>query len=308
MCGARLGSHTIIKEIGRGGLGIVYLAEDKAAKTVEALKILHPELLANKANLERFKREMENNRILFHPNIVRLKTCETGGAIAYYTMEYCNGGSTRDMFEKRNAVLPLDEAMRIITQALSGLDYAHNIEIQNIKLRDGSVGKGRGLVHRDIKPENLLIHRTENSFTIKIADFGLSKAYQLAGLYGNTQTGSVGGSLPFLSRQQLINYKYSKPEVDIWSVAAVFYFLLTGANPRNSEGEKNPFNAVLRNDPIPIRKRSPAIPKKIADILDRALDDKSSLHYKRAIYLKRDLEKAFWSDKQGRDLLSVTER
>jgi serine/threonine protein kinase len=308
MCGSRLGHYKIVSLLGKGGIGTVYLAKNEKTSSIEAIKILLPEFNESSEMHERFEREIENCAILKHPNIVKLNDYGKSQEISYYAMEYCNGGSLKDLLRREEAVLDSARACGIIVQVLDGLEYAHNVEVPHMKLPDGLWGKGNGLIHRDIKPENILLQeketeatsvknsgiqfRREKGYIAKISDFGLAKSYRSAGLSGNTQTGSVGGSLSFISRQQLLNYKYSKPEVDVWSAAAVLYFLLTGKTPRKVEGEKNPFNAVLKNNTVPIRKVNPSVPEGLAKIIDRALDDSSSLFYKKASELRKDIVEA----------------
>ena len=323
MSGTKMGAHTILRLIGKGGIGSVYLAKNEANGKLEALKMLLPELTESTEMRERFEREISNSKYLKHPNIVKLLDYGKSNGIWYFTMEYCKGGSLNDLIMRDGMPSPA-KACRIVLQVLDGLDYAHNVEIPQVKLNDGSTGKGCGLIHRDVKPENILILENEtesrragesetsniqtgnpaslanfaetgrrpttDNLHVKISDFGLAKSYRLAGKCGNTQTGSVGGSLAFISRQQLLNYKYSKPEVDVWSTAAVLYFLLTAKPPRSCDFEKNPFSAILKNNPIPIRQIDPSVPEGLAVIIDRALDDSGSLFYKNAIDLKSDIE------------------
>ncbi len=291
ICGSRMGPYRIVSLLGKGGIGTVYLAKNETNSSLEALKILLPEFTESSEMHERFEREIENCAILKHPNIVKLNDYGKSQGISYYAMEYCNGGSLKDLLRREVGGIPPTDACRIIMQVLDGLEYAHNVEVPHMKIADGSWGKGNGLIHRDIKPENILLQEEgqKKDYTAKISDFGLAKSYRSAGLSGNTQTGSVGGSLSFISRQQLLNYKYSKPEVDVWSAAAVLYFLLTGKTPRKVEGEKNPFNAVLKNNTVPIREVNPSVPGGLAAVIDRALDDSSSLYYRKASEVKKDI-------------------
>ncbi|MFA6292646.1 MAG: serine/threonine-protein kinase [Victivallales bacterium] len=295
ICGSRLGSYRIVSLLGKGGIGTVYLAKNENNSSLEALKILLPEFTESPDMHERFEREIENCAILKHPNIVKLNDYGKSQGISYYAMEYCNGGSLKDLLRRGGGTIDPADACGIMMQVLDGLEYAHNVEVPHMKLPDRSWGKGNGLIHRDIKPENILLQVVESAtdgakaHTAKISDFGLAKSYRSAGLSGNTQTGSVGGSLSFISRQQLLNYKYSKPEVDVWSAAAVLYFMLTGKPPRKVEGEKNPFNAVLKNNTVPIREVNPSVPEGLATVIDRALDDSSSLYYRKASELKKDI-------------------
>src|ERR1700731_4906786 len=99
------------------------------------------------------------------------------------TLDYCEGGSVADLMKQRGGVLPLDEAVEITLQALEGLHYAHN-----------ALGSGRGLVHRDIKPANLLLSGSGSGRAAKVGDYGLSKAFDDAGLSGGTRTGDKAGT------------------------------------------------------------------------------------------------------------------
>ncbi|RCJ14555.1 hypothetical protein A6S26_10590 [Nostoc sp. ATCC 43529] len=122
---------------------------------------------------------------------------------------------------------------------------------------------------------------------IKIADYGLAKAFDQAGLSGQTMSGTHAGTPVFMPRQQVINFKYAKPEVDIWATAACLYFMLTGAFPRNFVGD--PFLAVLQTNAVPIRKRDASIPKKLAELIDLALVDQPEIHFKDAATFKQAL-------------------
>lgn len=132
---------------------------------------------------------------------------------------------------------------------------------------------GMGMVHRDIKPQNLLLAGSDRQPVLKIADFGLAKAFDHAGLSGRTHTGAVGGSVAFMPRRQLIDYKYARPDVDLWAVMACLYWTLTGETPRTFPPDADPVAVVLREPPIPLRERLPSIPRPLADVIDAALDE-----------------------------------
>ena len=99
----------------------------------------------------------------------------------------------------------------------------------------------------------------------------------------------MGGTLAFVCRQQIINYKYAKPEVDVWSAVAVLYYLLTGYPPRDLERVKNPLCAVLESDPVPIKARNHKLSQSFSELIDSALDDKKELKFKTAKELKEAL-------------------
>jgi serine/threonine protein kinase len=162
------------------------------------------------------------------------------------------------------------------------------VEIPNVKLADGSFGKGQGLIHRDLKPGNIFLANVGGKQVAKVGDYGLAKAFDLAGLSGQTLTGSAVGTLGFMSRQQVIDFKYAKPEVDVWAAAACLYAMLTGCLPRNLQGQ-DPFVAVLQCDAVPICDRTSAIPKPLAKVIDLALIDNPDIYYKSATDFKQAL-------------------
>lgn len=284
-----LGDYVLLKELGKGGFSLVYLAEHKRTKEQIALKVMLPKVAANQRAVNWFLREVKNMKYLKHPNVVSLKESGYADETFFFTMEYCNGGSVVDLMAKRGVrTLPVDEAVAIILQVLDGLSYTHDVEIPNVKLADGSFGKGRGLIHRDLKPGNIFLANVGGKQVAKVGDYGLAKAFDLAGLSGQTLTGSAVGTLGFMSRQQVINFKYAKPEVDVWAAAACLYAMLTGCLPRNLQGQ-DPFLAVLQSDAVPIRDRTSSIPQPLATVIDRALIDNPEIYYKSAVDFKQAL-------------------
>ncbi len=241
--------YNIIKLLGKGGFGEVYLAQHNQTGNFVALKVMLPAVAANDWAIQMFMRETENTKVLRHPNVVKLIDYGYSENIFFFTMEYCEGGTVADLMEKQGGKLSVDIAVPIILQVLNGLEYAHNAEIPNVKLANGGFGKGRGLVHRDLKPSNIFLGYVNGKLTAKIGDYGLAKAFDLAGLSGQTLTGTKAGTPVLMCRQQLLDYKYVQPEVDVWAAAACLYYMLTGYFPRNfTTGD--PFLAVLQNDPV----------------------------------------------------------
>src|SRR5947209_9113213 len=147
--------------------------------------------------------------------------------------------------KRRGGRLSLDEAGPIILQTLEGLAYVHQQRV----------------VHRDLKPQNLLLSGREGQWIAKIADLGLAKNFDNAGFSGMTVTGSVAGSLYYMPREQVTNFKYFEPVSDVWSMGATCYHILTGTFPREQLKKEEPLEMILRNEIIPIRKRDPRIPQ-----------------------------------------------
>ncbi|MEA5515727.1 protein kinase domain-containing protein [Nodularia sp. UHCC 0506] len=279
--------YNIIKLLGKGGFGEVYLAQHHNSGKFIALKVMLPAIAANENAVQKFLRETENTKVLQHPHVIQVIDYGFFEDIFFFTMEYCAGGTVLDLMAKYGGKLPVNIAVPIILQVLNGLEYSHNAEIPYVKLQNGGYGKGNGLVHRDLKPGNILLNYIDGKITAKIADYGLAKSFDLAGLSGQTLTGSSSGTPAFIPRQQLLNFKYVKPEVDIWATAASLYNMLTGELPRNFTGD--PFLAVLQNDPVPIRQRHANIPKKLAEVIDLGLVEKPDIYFKSAVDFKSAL-------------------
>ncbi len=283
--------YTVDKELGRGGMGAVYLAHRCGTDEPVALKVMLPAVAADQRARQMFLREAENAKALRHPNVVHMQDSGCCEGTFFLTLEYCDGGSVAELVERRGS-LPADEALRIVLQTLDGLDYAHHAPVPQVKLEDGRIGRGRGLVHRDLSPDNVfLVHRGQATVA-KIGDYGLSKAFDNAGLSGQTRTGAMMGKPWFMPRQQVIDFKYSRPAVDVWAAAATLYYMLCGQFPRNFPQHLDPWHVVLQTQPIPVRRRNDSVPIALAEVIDQALADEPELAFETATELKRALELA----------------
>ena len=241
--------------LGQGGMGAVYRATRKRDGHRVAVKILLAKIMVNETQRRTFLREIEVTRQLAHPNIVRLLESDSAGSTFYFVMEYCNGGSLDQWLHRQGGRLPVSGTPRIMLQCLEGLEHAHR----------------QGFVHRDLKPQNILLVGPAEKPTVKISDFGLAKNFEAAGLSGMTATGSFGGTYHCMPREQLTDFKRARPVSDVWSIAATFYHLLTGCYPRDFDGNRDPIEIVLRDEPVPIRGRDSSLPGPVAEVIDRAL-------------------------------------
>ncbi|THB68609.1 MAG: FHA domain-containing protein [Desulfovibrio sp.] len=284
--------YYIRKELGRGGMGAVYLAEHKATGDQVALKVLLPQAATNKRAVRMFLREAENSKTLDHDNVVRVHDTGFSEGTFYISMEYCNRQNVRELVDKRGGKIPPEEAVDIALQVLDGLQYIHTATIPNVQLADGTVGQGTGLVHRDMKPSNIFLHKQGDAVLAKIADVGLAKAFDLAGLSGQTRTGQAAGSPLFMPRQQVIQFKYAKPEVDVWGLAATLYYMLSGGYPREFQSGKDPWLTVLQTQPTPILLKESSVPAKLAEVIDTALVDYPELTFTSALEFRKALEGA----------------
>jgi serine/threonine-protein kinase len=196
--------YLIERELGHGGMAVVYLARDQKLNRAVALKVLRPELAAS-LGTERFLREIEIAAKLTHPNILSVHDCGEGDGLLYYVMPYVDGESLRDRL-KRETQLPIDDALRITGQVASALDHAHRHDV----------------IHRDIKPENILLHEGE----AMVADFGIALAVQQAGGERLTETGLSLGTPAYMSPEQVAGDRAIDARSDIYALGCVLYEML----------------------------------------------------------------------------------
>ncbi|MFD3621069.1 protein kinase [Streptomyces sp. NPDC058676] len=265
--------YRLLQELGRGGQGVVHLARREGTGELLALKTLSAHGPVSRPARDGFLREFACTRALQHRNVVAFHGGGVHGSTFYFTCEYCRWGSVADWVVQAGGRLNVEQALAITLQTLRGLAYAHTAEVP-VQLPDGSVTVSHGLVHRDIKPQNLLLTGNSKRMTLKIADFGLAKAFDSAGLSGHTLTGAMGGSLAFMPRGQVIDFKYVRPEADLWAVTACLYWMLTGSAPRDFPPSADPVAVVLREPPVPVRDRLPSLPRRLAELIDTCLIDR----------------------------------
>jgi serine/threonine protein kinase len=207
-----LGPYRILDQIGKGGMGTVYLSEHSALKKKVAVKVLAKELAANKVAVERFLREARSASALSHQNIVRVHHVGQAGGTHYIVMEYVEGATLEQVIDRKGP-FTFAEAAQIAVQAAAGLEHAHE----------------KGFVHRDIKPENLMITKDG---TIKILDMGLTKQTKSSAdnLTGVLNPNAILGTIDYLSPEQAIQGDVDARS-DIYSLGATLFMLLTGHSP-----------------------------------------------------------------------------
>jgi serine/threonine-protein kinase len=283
--------YTLLQELGRGGMGEVYLVRHEATGEQVALKVMQPKVVATERAIAKFLREAEITHALRHPQVVTQRSLGYAAGVFFFTLDYCPGGSLRDRLRQHGGVLSIDEACNFILQALAGLHYAHTTPLQ-ARQADGTTRTVTGVIHRDIKPANLLLAGNPNAPVVKVSDFGIAKTFELAGLSGMTRTGDLEGTAFYMPRQLVVDFKYAQPAVDVWAMAASLYQLLTGAVPRDFPQGCEPFLAVLQHDAVPIQQRNPKIPSRLAEVIDHALRDRPEIGFQTAMEFKQALEGA----------------
>src|SRR5688572_12208897 len=261
--------------LGKGGMGTVYKATRKVDGAVVALKLMRPEVVVDTKSREAFAREIEVTASLRHPNVVALYGHGMEGDTFFFALEYCPGGSLAHVLLKRENPLEVATAVRLTLEVLEGLAYAHD----------------QGFVHRDIKPENILLAETDLK-TPKLADFGLAKSFELAGLSGMTATGVVAGTLYFMPREQITHFRLLRPASDVWSMGATLYHMLTLRYPRDFRPGVDPLQMILSGGTLPLRQRDPWLPAPLAEVVDRAVADDLGQRYETAGDFREALRRA----------------
>src|SRR5436190_2655951 len=238
------------RELGRGGMAIVYLAEDLKHRRKVAVKILRPELGAT-LGAERFLREIEVTAGLQHPHILPLHDSGRAGELLYYVMPHVEGESLRERLA-RERQLPVDETVRIACDVAAALDYAHR----------------RGVIHRDIKPENILLHDGR----ALVADFGIARAVQrAAGDDTLTGTGVSVGTPSYMSPEQAAADREVDGRTDIYSLGCVVYEMLAGAPPFTAATAHGVIARVMTEEPRRVADVRSSVPSQLSGAVQRAL-------------------------------------
>lgn len=230
----KLGQYTLVKLIGEGGMGSVYLAKHALLKRPAAIKILKPDKV-NKETITRFEREVQLVSQLSHPNTIEIFDFGlTDDGIFYYAMEYIHGYSVMEIIAKHGKMNPA-RVVHILIKVCSSLYEAHL----------------SGLIHRDIKPHNIMISRRIDEYDlVKVLDFGLVKNMGNIDPSQATETARISGTLLYMAPERLKNSKDVDARTDIYSLGATAYYMLTGQNAYNSETDMEIMYNIMNEAPI----------------------------------------------------------
>lgn len=254
--GPTIEGYQILGELGRGGMGVVYLANRVPDRERVAVKTIQPAAAGSADEVARFLREAEILRQLRHPYIVSFHELGQADELLYFVMDYVPGADASRLL-RRDGPMEVGRAVRLVCQVLEALQYSHAL----------------GFVHRDVKPSNLLVSGDPGFEVCKLADFGLARVYHMSPLSGLTVLGNVGGTLPYMPPEQITDYRNVSPAVDIYATAATLYRLLTRHYVFDFADLplERRLTKVLSDEPVPIRQRQSTIPGALADTIHRAL-------------------------------------
>ena len=247
--------YTVLRELGRGGMATVYLADDLRHGRQVAIKVLKAEL-GILLGPDRFAREIRVAAALNHPHILplydsgRMPGTGSEAGLLFYVMPYVRGGSLRERLTRERR-LPVDEAVGLVRQVALALDHAH----------------AHGLVHRDVKPENILLHEGEAMVT----DFGIALAAATDPGERLTETGLLIGTPDYMSPEQATGERSLDARSDVYSLGCVLYELLTGEPPHTSTSARSVIARRLTEPAPRVRRVRPQVPAAVEEALARAL-------------------------------------
>jgi serine/threonine-protein kinase len=269
--------YHIIKKLGEGGMGAVYLAEHVKMGRKSALKVMHPGMNSDPDAIARFNREASNASRLSHPNICGIYDFgETPDGLIYLAMEFIEGKALADLVEKDGALQPA-RAASIVHQTADALQVAHDA----------------GIVHRDLKPDNIMVakHR-DGTDLVKVVDFGIAKASS-SEAQKVTKTGMVVGTPEYMSPEQLAGDKLDGRS-DIYSLGLVAFNCLTGKLPFPSETAQEAMIMRLTDRPRTLSEMRPDVawPEDVQAVLDKALARDSAERYQSAAQFGREFAAA----------------
>jgi serine/threonine protein kinase len=264
-----VGRFTILRRLGRGGMGAVYEGHDPALDRRVAIKTLTSDAIADAETRGRFEREARAAAKLAHPNIVTVYELGNFGGKEkpYIVMEYLEGTDVAALVGGSRSV-PLAEALDIVAQLCRALDFAHQ----------------KGVVHRDVKPANL---RYLDDGQIKIMDFGIAR---VEGSHQITKSGVMIGTLHYMSPEQIRGEKLDG-RTDIFSAGCILYELLAGVRPFSGESATSILYNIVHETPKPVVEKNSDLPQEVQRVIDRALSKKPEDRFATAGEMAKELGK-----------------
>lgn len=270
MIGRVLSHYEIKRQLGQGGMGAVYLAEDRRLHRLVALKFLAPSLIASPEAKARFEREARAVSGLNHPNIGVLYSIEELEEHTFLVLEYLSGGTLQQMLASLRSVdrgLPLASAIRWTSEMSAALGHAHR----------------KGIIHRDVKPGNVMF---DEEGRVKLTDFGLAKLGEGADVTG---TGETLGTPAYMSPEQALGCGAVDCRSDIFSLGVVIYEMVAGVRPFQAGTQIGVLHQILHEAPAPPRQVRPDLPPALEQVIRRCLEKKPDDRYQSMEELSADL-------------------
>jgi serine/threonine-protein kinase len=269
---ATLGRYHIVKELGRGAMGVVYLGKDPTIQRFVAIKTMRLDELDNEEQLkefrDRFFREAESTGRLSHPNIVTVYDAGEQEGLAYIAMEYLEG-TLLSCYCQKTTILPAKQSLQIVAAVADALDYAH----------------GQGVIHRDVKPANIMILKQR---LVKVMDFGIAKMATAS----KTHTSLILGTPRYMSPEQAMGKEVDE-RTDVFSLGIVLFELLSGERPFDAENMAALVMRIAKSPHPPLLKYRRDLPTRVQSILDRALQKEIPNRYRHASDMAQDLRDVF---------------
>lgn len=276
----RIASYRVLRELGSGGMGVVYLAEQDKPRREVALKVVRAGF-TSPAALRRFEHEAEALARLHHPNIAQIFEAGTAdwglGPQPFFAMEFVRGQPLSEHVRERAS--DASERLTLLAQACDALEHAH----------------GRGVVHRDLKPSNILVEESADGAQIKVLDFGVARVTDIGLQTASrlTDAGQVLGTLPYMSPEQARGDARVDARSDVYSLGAIGYELFAGEPPLAVLGR--PLHEAVRivcdGEPEPLASRGVRVEREVETILAKALDKDPRRRYGSARELAADLRR-----------------
>jgi len=260
------GRYEILQLIGQGGMGAVYKAHDKELDRAVALKTIRPNLAKNADTLRRFKQELILARQVTHRNVIRIHDLGQSDGIKFITMDFVEGRDLRSFLNERGKFEP-KEAAQIMLQICRALEAAHN----------------EGVIHRDLKPQNIML---DANGRVYVMDFGIARSAYLPGM---TQTGALLGTPEYMSPEQARGEKLTE-QSDIFSLGVIFYEMLTGKSPYQSDVPLATLWKRMQEKATPPITVDPSIPQALNDIVVKALEIEPAKRFATARDMAQSLE------------------